>query len=189
MRIKLTACLIAFFVLNTPGVAQTRNPNTITSASTKPPLTSTQPVVEVLDKDTLDIAGDWKLTYGYGVGFPLISPQTQPVHFDVIGPGQHGGVRFKGQYTDGHPGTFVGETFYNGRGVQIVQMMLSSDPLRYLEVLCGKHVKDPAKVWVMGAWANVGHAAGGDPKGGSGYLANFEMVKVIKVIKPPIKPK
>ena len=50
MRIKLTACLIAFLVLNTPGVAQTRNPKSITSASTKPALTSTQPVVEVLDK-------------------------------------------------------------------------------------------------------------------------------------------
>jgi hypothetical protein len=40
----------------------------------------------------------------------------------------------------------------------------------------------------MGAWANVGNAAGGVPDGGSGYLANFEMIKIIKAVAPP-KPK
>ena len=184
MRIRLLTCLIAFFAINVLGITPANAPNSI-SASTRA-LVSAAPPLEVVDKDTLEIAGDWKLTYGFGTGFPLISPRTQPVHFDVTGPGHHGGVRFKGQYTDGHPGTFEGETFYNGRGVQIVQMMLYCDPLRYLEVLCGKHVKDSSKVWVMGAWANVGNSANGDPKGGSGYLANFEMVKVIK---SPIKIK
>lgn len=187
MRIKLTTCLVAFLAVNILGIAQTKNSSSLLTASTSA-LAKAEPSGEVLDKDTLDIAGDWKLTYGYGAGFPLISAQTQPVHFDVIGPGAHGGVRFKGHYTDGHPGIFSGETLYNARGVQVIQMTMTCDPLRYIEVLCGKHVKDTSKVWVMGAWANVGNAAGAAPNGGSGYLANFEMVKVIKVVAPP-KPK
>jgi hypothetical protein len=128
----------------------------------------------------LDIAGDWTITYGYTTGFPLTSPRSYRVHFDVVGPGAHGGKKFRGRYTDppGQPGTFEGETVFSGRGVALVQMLVSHPPVKYLEVLCGKHVVDPqnpAKVSVLGAWSSVGYATG---PGGSGYLANFEMVKL-----------
>lgn len=133
--------------------------------------------VRAADPYSFDIAGDWKMTYGYAVGLPLVSPRTYGVHFDVTGPGERGGVKFRGRYTEpaGQAGTFTGETFFTGRGVYLLEMRVTDSPSKYFEVLCGKHHVDPSKVMVIGGWSNVGYAEG---PGGQGYLGNFEMVKV-----------
>ncbi|MGH9752761.1 MAG: hypothetical protein ACREA2_08245 [Blastocatellia bacterium] len=137
------------------------------------------------DTDTLDMVGDWTLTYGYSVGLttdasghhaPAGSLRPFRVHFDLIGPGDHGGVKFKGHFI-GAPGrVFYGETFYDCRGVQIVRMHLedSAHPGRYYELLSGKHelyTREPTRVEILGGWVDVG-----DP-GGRGHIGNFVMVK------------
>lgn len=129
-------------------------------------------MTRIMDKDTLDIAGDWKLTFGYGVGLKLISPRTFVLHYDIIGPGDHGGVKFTGHYVDppAQAGTHVGETFYDARGVQIVQILESLPPNQYFALLCGTHKQDsanPGPPKILGGWVDIG-----------GYVANFEMVKV-----------
>ena len=129
-------------------------------------------MTEKLD-DTLDMAGDWNVTFGYGVGLKLIRPREFVLHYDIIGPGDHGGVKFKGHYVKPSSQTAIhdGETYYDGRGVQIVQILESlHQPNRYLALLCGTHKQasaHPGPPQILGCWVDVG-----------GYVANFEMVKI-----------
>jgi len=145
-----------------------------------------------VDTDVLDMSGDWTLTYGYIPGFtvdasrhwaPVGSPRSYRVHFDLIGPGDHGGMKFKGYFIGGPPAAISGETFYDGRGVHIVQMLVKdyNHPGRYYELLSGAHslytIEEPTRVEVKGGWVNVGNSGCGIPGAGSGYVANFVMVK------------
>lgn len=140
--------------------------------------------------DTLDMAGDWKLIYGYITpGNPGLSTEgtshyipTQPrrefvVHFDLEGPGPHGS-KYKGFYKDeqfqGHtlsqPGALVAETFYANLGVIAVQLIERSDPDQYFALLSGFHVfpnDDPERTEVIGGWTDIG-----------GHVANFTLVKI-----------
>jgi hypothetical protein len=73
----------------------------------------------------------------------------------------------------------LGETMYDGRGVQLVQMRGVKKDEQYLWVLCGKHVHDPTdrrKTLIWGAGFDVGFGTG-SPTGGSGSAHVFEMIK------------
>jgi hypothetical protein len=142
----------------------------------------------MMNNDTLDMAGDWKLVYGYSAGLttdatpaahllPVGSLRTFNVRFDLVGPGAHG-TRYKGHYTEGgdlhpasleEPGALVAETFYANRGVYVVQIIEHVE--QYFAVLSGHHhrypVDDPARVEIVGGWADIG-----------GYVANFTLVKI-----------
>jgi hypothetical protein len=93
-------------------------------------------MAEILDNDLLDMTGNWRITYRVNIDknftFPPGYSNTYIVHFVDAGEGSHGGRKFKGQYTDppSLKGNFEGETFYNRRGVQLVQM-------QYLLMVCG----------------------------------------------------
>lgn len=137
------------------------------------------------DNDTLDIAGDWNATFSVGVGLPVRANITGLIiHFDIVGPGDHGGVKFKGKYPNikentvaGNSSVFLGETYYDHRGVQILQFLQVGSDHHYLAIMCGKHEKDlsdPAKVLIVGGWTDVGNFAG------RGEIGNFEMVKILK---------
>lgn len=144
-------------------------------------------MAEILDNDLLDMTGDWKITYRINVDasftFPPAHSNTYGVRLVDAGVGSHGGRKFKGKYSDppSLKADFEGETFYSRRGVQLVQMLVFNDGLRYLEVLSGKHVIDHTdlrKIWILGAWFNVGNPGNGEPHAGSGFPGVFEMVKV-----------
>jgi hypothetical protein len=148
--------------------------------------------------DSLDITGDWSITYSW---VPELAPgvgRTDPtyyVHFEEAGAGAYGGVKFKGPFVDvpiapglphthppaAQPGVFFGETLYDGRGVYLVQMVMHDDVRRYYELHSGKHLVylPPGEpVQVNGAYVDVG--ASRDPKGAhaQGYFGQFRMVKV-----------
>ena len=148
------------------------------------------------DSDSLDMTGDWTVTFGTSPGLttdasrhwvPSASPTTPsplPVHFDLIGPGDHGGMKFKGYYVDSFPGAFYGETLYDTRGVQVVQMFFEDNnhPGRSYRLLSGKHQlyrTEPTRVEVLGGWVDVGLCARGTPDA-SGHIGNFVMVKLGK---------
>lgn len=142
----------------------------------------------MMNNDTLDMAGDWKLTYGYAVGLttddtpaahwiPEGSPRTYDVHFDLERAGAHG-TRYKGHYKKGaplpsleEPGALVAETFYAKRGVYVVQIIEHVEQEQYFALLSGKHQRypdvDPERVEIVGGWADIG-----------GYVANFTLVKI-----------
>ena len=143
----------------------------------------------LMNTDTLDMAGDWKLTYGYTVGFTTddtpaahwipvkVSSRTFDVHFEFEGKSAYG-MRYKGYYKgfENHPlgekGALVAETFYANRGVYAVQIIeQAADTLQYFALLSGKHQlypnDDPERVEIVGGWADIG-----------GYVANFTLVKI-----------
>jgi hypothetical protein len=146
--------------------------------------------------DSLDITGDWSITYSW---VPEMAPgagSTDPtyhVHFEVTGDGMYGGVRFKGPFVDdptaaalphthgpaAQQGVFYGETLYDGRGVYLVQMVMYYDVRRYYELHSGKHYVFPPgnPVQVNGAYVDVG-ASRCTKSPGQGYFGQFRMLKL-----------
>ncbi len=147
-------------------------------------------MAETLDNDTLEMAGDWKIIYGYYDGplgtdasghlIPPGSPtqtQTFKLHFDLSGPGEHGGKKYKGTVS-GWPGTYDAETYYDQQGVQLLHMV--SRLGRTVELHCGAHYPfyqdDPKGVHIVGSWINCGGGLSGIPPG-LPYHSRFVMVK------------
>jgi hypothetical protein len=143
----------------------------------------------LMDNDSLDMAGDWRLTYGYTVGLTTDDTPAQhwipdkgtsrtfEVHFELEGSSDHG-MKYKGHYKGfenhplGQPGSLVAETFYANRGVYTVQIIEQADALQYFALLSGKHQRyptdDPERVEIVGGWADIG-----------GNVANFTLVKIL----------
>lgn len=134
-----------------------------------------------MDTDNLNMAGNWLLTYGYTPGLVTdkaghwrpMTPREKPfaVTLERSGPGDQGGMKFKGTYTGNPLVSIVGETFYGGNGVQVVEMRLqSSGSPGYYELLCGRHQiyqpNDPVEI--LGCWVSTG---------GSSNIGNFVLVK------------
>jgi hypothetical protein len=146
--------------------------------------------------DSLDITGDWSITYSWAPEqAPLASRDpTYHVHFEVTGRGTHGGVEFTGAFLDDPggppprtrgpappPGVFHGETLYDGRGVHLVQMVMYAEVKRYYELHSGKHYVDlpPGEpVQVNGAWVDVGASRDSTAAHGQGYFGQFRMLKL-----------
>jgi hypothetical protein len=141
------------------------------------------------DSDTLDMEGVWMMTQGAPPGITLDSSNhwapagpslwTYYIRLRRVGPNEHGGQRFVGEWRD-YPalGTFYGDTFYGGQGVQLVQMRFEENTScgRYYKLLSGKHQlysSDPTRVEVLGGWVDVGYLGAA-----SGYNGSFVMVKV-----------
>jgi hypothetical protein len=106
------------------------------------------------------------------------------VHFDPApGAAAHGGVNFKGYFRETTPqeGTFHGETFYNGRGVRLVQMHMEElESHCYYMLLSGKHTLHPSELLIDGGYVDVGDFAP-DPSTGrvaSGYFGLFQLRKL-----------
>jgi hypothetical protein len=135
------------------------------------------------------MAGGWIIKFG-GIGRRLDStahyvpveplwPDLQ-IHLYITGPGEFGGQKFEGYYT-AFPwlGTIKGETFYDGWGVQLVQMRYEEPDRgsgRYYKLLSGKHERyghDPTRVEVFGGWVEVG-----SPGADAGAAGNFVMTKL-----------
>jgi hypothetical protein len=142
-----------------------------------------------IDTDQLEIAGEWEYLQTYA---PWVMPvagrvgtDRWEVHLETTpGPGAHGGVNFKGYFLPSTPqeGTFYGETFYNARGVQLVQMHMELESHCYYQLLSGKHTIDRAEVLIDGAYVDVGGFAP-DPSTGrvaSGYFGLFQLRKLVK---------
>lgn len=116
--------------------------------------------------DTFDIVGDWEIVYSSGFhvepvpGPPGSFGQPYQVHFEIVGPGEYGGSKFKGPILDPatQPGVFYGETLYNGRGTHLLQMVMRYDERRYFQAHSGAHWREGAPgVHVRGGWVDVGH--------------------------------
>jgi len=139
------------------------------------------------DHDTLDLAGDWILTYGYAPGVtndatgnygPIdISPPgtAYGLHFDVIGPNDHGGTKYKGHYINTLPGTtfeyrgtWFADTLYDDRGFQLVQMLTQIPENQAYDVWAGKHwtYTSIPQATILGGWAES-----------TGAWGSFRMVK------------
>ncbi len=140
------------------------------------------------DHDTLDLSGDWIVTYGYAPGLvydssgqhliPVALGPSNPngVHFDALGPNAHGGTKYKGYFINTLPGTvyeyrgtFDADTLYDARGFQLVQMLLLYGPDQDVSVWSGMHhpiSTEPARVEILGGYAY-----------NTGQLGNFTMVK------------
>jgi len=136
-----------------------------------------------LDTDTLDMAGNWKLTYGYSPGLLtdkaghwIPAGQVNPYWITLknIGPGDHG-VKFNGSFDINTDLTVKGETLYGGNGVQVVQMRIENQKASpgYYELLFGRHqvYKPNDPVEILGGWVSTS---------GSSNIGNFVLVKVTK---------
>ena len=144
--------------------------------------------------DSLDVTGDWTIVYSW-------APEQEPVpgrlptyhaHFEESSRGDHGGVKFKGVFIDdptgsalphshapaAQPGVFYGETFYDGRGVYLVQMFMYDDTRRYYELHCGKHMSRVPGQEIDGAYVDVGAPRKKDEPFPQGYFGRFRMQKV-----------
>jgi hypothetical protein len=125
--------------------------------------------------DTLNMTGDWKLTYGYNLAG--CCTRTYIVHFDrdpsasipasCIGTAPApGGVRYKGNYKPGGdphtplletPGALMAETCYGDRGqvvVQLVEHVVDASG-GYFGLLSGYHVPSTTGVQILGVWTNI----------------------------------
>ena len=119
--------------------------------------------------DTFDIVGDWEIVYSSEFYVePVREPpprfgQPYEAHFEVVGPGDYGGVKFKGPVVGSslpEPAAIYGETLYNGRGTHLVQMVMRYDERRYFQAHSGAHWPQEAgdaTVLVRGGWVDVGH--------------------------------
>lgn len=138
------------------------------------------------DNDTLDMEGNWMLSTGFSPG--LIINQNAPwnyipynliwtyeVHFDFDGPSAHGS-RYLGHYVGfgshplGQPGAIVAETFYDNRGIQLVQLNEVVPGFNYVLLRNGKHQlypDEPTRMEVVGGWVDIG-----------GNIGNFTLVKL-----------
>jgi hypothetical protein len=145
--------------------------------------------------DSLDMTGDWEIVYSY-------APEAEPVpgtttatfhaHIEVTSPGGHGGVKFTGPFIDdptagplphshapaAQPGVFFGETFYDGRGVSLVQMVMYYDINRYYQLHSGRHMARVPGVVVDGAYVDVGDRRRKGELFPQGYFGRFRMHKV-----------
>ena len=136
------------------------------------------------DADSLDMIGEWLFVQSYAPWVPPVPGGRATDSFEVKfdpdpTPGTHGGVKFKGYFTGPRPqeGTFHGETFYNRRGVQLVQMFMELESHCYYQLLSGKHLFDESpEVVVDGAYVDVGGSLHPDGTG-SGYFGLFQMRK------------
>jgi hypothetical protein len=127
------------------------------------------------DQDTLDLAGDWEIMYGYTYdgaavtdssghhavrGFPS-AINVYRLHFDAAGDGSHGGKKYTGFYVTNPLITLEAETFYDKRGVQQMTMTATNKGEQIFELHCGAHVRyadDPNGVHIVGNWCNGGDA-------------------------------
>jgi len=121
------------------------------------------------DNDTLELAGDWEVRYGYAGNTPWgtdesghIIPGDQfhpwiPIHFEFVEPNNLGGKKYKG-ISANWPATILAETYYNGQGVQLFSMFTGLGGT--YELHCGVHYPfyqdDPDGVHVVGSWCSVG---------------------------------
>jgi hypothetical protein len=150
--------------------------------------------------DTFDIEGDWEIVYSPEFNRePVPEPpgrfgQPYHVHFETVGPGDHGGVRFKGPFVDDpvpgppphshpvpavQPGVLYGETIYNGRGTHLVHMVMRYDDNRYFQAHSGAHWGEAVPgVWVRGGWVDVGHPLTKVEPQRSPYHGQFRMMKL-----------
>jgi hypothetical protein len=142
------------------------------------------------DNDTLDMQGDWRMVISTVIQdklVPGVGSNVYELHFDNIGPGTHGGTRFKGQYKIRPEwGDFYhGETYYDHRGLQIVQMVGYLRGEQYYELLVGNHrPSDGRQTAIFGGWCGTGVSSDA-PNQGMNTTGNFEMVK----LPPPPKRK
>jgi hypothetical protein len=135
--------------------------------------------------------GDWRMVISTVIQDKLVpggsGSQTYELHFENTGPGTHGGTRFKGQYKIRPEwGDFYhGETFYDHRGLQIVQMIGYLRGEQYYELLVGNHrPSDGKQTVIFGGWCGTGVSSDA-PNQGMNTTGNFEMVK----LSPPLKIK
>jgi hypothetical protein len=149
-------------------------------------------MAEVKDNDRLDMVGDWDLTWRSNLDgsftFPPEYSATHRVRFEDAGTGSHGGRKFKGKFTDAGlvPFVFEGETAYDHKGVQVMQMLATVEALQYIQVYAGKHQRDPANprtVLIWGAAFDVGGELS-SPFGGVGAPLVFQLKKVSPAVKP-----
>jgi len=115
--------------------------------------------------DTLDMTGDWKLTYGYNLAG--CCTRTYNVHFDPGVSNGNGGSRYKGYYkSGGDPHSpllddpnrpLTADTFYGGRGQVVVQIMehVVDSSGGYFGLLSGYHVPTTTGVQILGVWTNI----------------------------------
>ena len=135
--------------------------------------------------DRLDIAGDWTFNLRVNLAENFTFPpgsSSYRMHLDDAGKGSHGGQKFKGKFIDPEIVglEFTGETFYDKRGVHLIQMLGVRKAEQYLWVLCGSHMIDTTdrrKIWICGTAFDVGHEMA--PVAGGGGTPNlFEMIKL-----------
>ncbi len=148
------------------------------------------------DNDKLDMQGDWEIIYGYVAGpvETLPSGQFRPhaysigvlqkyrLHFDAAGPGDLGGRKYTGVYTDLPQIKLAGETYYDNRGSQQVFFRAHGIDTQAVELHCGAHMRyasDPRGVHVFGTWCNCGFPLGDAPFtwNGTNLGGQFAMVK------------
>jgi hypothetical protein len=106
------------------------------------------------------------------------------VRFTDAGEGSLNGRKFKGKFVDPEgkltPFVFEGETFYDRRGVQLMQMRARVKGVNYVQVYAGYHVFDPAnpnKIW--GAAFDCGPELDNTGKGTPVPLV-FQLLKVLR---------
>ena len=145
--------------------------------------------------DLLDITGDWRITYSWAPEQEPLPSATNPtyhVHFEVTGRGTYGGDKFTGPFVDdptagplphshapaAQPGVFYGETFYDRRGVHLVQMVMYYDHNRYYELHSGRHMSRTSPEEVDGAYVDVGASRDKAHEFPQGYFGRFRMQKV-----------
>jgi len=155
--------------------------------------------MEVQMTDTLDMTGDWKLTYGSQIGLttdntpakhlvPLQPGATYVVHFNAGVPTANG-LHHDGFYKPNNPphnpgsesvGALKVDTFYADRGVFVVQLLDHVE--KYFAVLSGYHQHyptDPTRVEIVGGWADVGEfQTASGPTVTSSHKGNFTLVKI-----------
>ena len=131
-------------------------------------LHSPQAVLASSGTDTLDMTGDWKLTYGYNLAG--CCTRTYNVHFDRGVSNPSGGFHHIGRYLPGGdphssllettPDALTVDTFYGGRGQVVVQIMehVVDSSGGYFSLLSGYHV--PGKLEIQGVWANINQDRG-----------------------------
>ena len=139
------------------------------------------------DSDVLDIEGEWAVTQrapagtrlegGYWVPSGVDPPWVYRISLRRIGPNAYGGSAFRGQLIGAPAVRIHGDTFYGGRGVQLMQMRFEEETSagRYYKLFCGKHQlykSDPKRAEVLGGWVD-----GGSEGAASGYDGSFVMVK------------
>ena len=136
--------------------------------------------------DTFDIAGKWEIVYSPAFNVePVAGPpgsfgQPYPVHFEIVAPGEFGGVEFKGPFDSAQPGVFYGQTLYNGRGAHLVQMVMRYDERRYFQAHSGAHwpQESDEAVHVRGGWVDVGHQLTSGARQRDPYRGLFRMTKL-----------
>jgi hypothetical protein len=135
------------------------------------------------DNDILNMAGDWQLTISTVIQDKVVAgvgSNIYELHFHHVEAGTHGGTRFKGQYKlRPEWGDFYhGETFYDHRGLHVVQMTGYLKDEQYYELLVGNHQPgNPRRPVIFGGWCGTGVSSDA-PNQGSNTMGMFELVKL-----------